>query len=126
VRGFRFSSNLGKLMENLVAIELLRRKSRNTDSDLEIYYWKDHQQREVDFVLKSGLKIDQLIQVTYASGEEEIEKREKKALIKASEELNCDDMLVITWDYEAEEEFKGKSKRIKFTPLWKWLLEGII
>jgi predicted AAA+ superfamily ATPase len=128
VRGFRFSSNLGKLMENLVAIELLRRKSRNTGSDLEIYYWKDHQQREVDFVLKSGLKIDQLIQVTYASGEEEIEKREKKALIKASEELNCDDMLVITWDYEAEEEFKGKSKskRIKFTPLWKWLLEGII
>ena len=29
-------------------------------------------------------------------------------------------MLVITWDYEAEEEFEGK--RIEFTPLWKWLL----
>jgi predicted AAA+ superfamily ATPase len=46
--------------------------------------------------------------------------REKKALIKANDELKCGDMLMITWDYEAEEEFKGK--RIKFTPLWKWLL----
>jgi hypothetical protein len=76
---------------------------------------KDKQQREVDFVLKRGLKIEQLIQVTYASGEEGIEGREKKALIKASEELKCDNMLVITWDYEAEEEFGGK--RIKFTPV---------
>jgi len=71
----------------------------------------------VDFVLKRGLKIEQLIQVTYASSEEEIEVREKKALIKASEELNCEDMRVITWDYEAEEELKGK--KIMFTPLWK-------
>ncbi|MBC8522251.1 MAG: hypothetical protein H8D26_09770 [Methanomicrobia archaeon] len=43
-----------------------------------------------------------------------------KSLIKASKELKSEDLLVITWDYEAEEEFKGK--RIKFTPLWKWLL----
>jgi len=43
-----------------------------------------------------------------------------KALIKASKELKSEDLLVITWDYEAEEEFKGK--RIKFIPLWKWLL----
>jgi len=116
--GFKFSEEAGRLMENLAAVELLRRKIVNPSS--EIYYWKDKQQREVDFVLKSGFKIEQLIQVTYASGGEEIEGRGKKALIKASEELNCDDMLVITWDYEAEEEFKGK--RIKFIPLWKWLL----
>ncbi|MHC1611263.1 MAG: hypothetical protein ACXQTW_06680 [Candidatus Methanospirareceae archaeon] len=44
-------------------------------------------------------------------------------MIKASEELNCDDMRVITWDYESDEvEFKGR--RIKFIPLWKWLLES--
>ena len=39
--GFMFTENKGRLMENLVYIELLRRKK-------EIYYWKDHQQREVD------------------------------------------------------------------------------
>ena len=111
---FKFSEDIGRIVENVVFLNLLFRNK-------EIYYWRDKQQREVDFVLKSGLEIEQLIQVTYASGEEEIEVREKKALIKASEELNCDDMLVITWDYESEEEFKGR--RIKFIPLWKWLLE---
>jgi predicted AAA+ superfamily ATPase len=120
--GFKFSEDAGRLMENLVAVELMRRKTLNPKID--VYYWKDPQQREVDFVLKYDLKIEQLIQVTYASGEEEIEIREKKALIKATEELKCNDMLVITWDYEAEEEFNGK--RIKFTPLWKWLLVSII
>ena len=114
IMSFKFSEDIGRIVENVVFLNLLFRNK-------EIYYWRDKQQREVDFVLKSGLEIEQLIQVTYASGEEEIEVREKKALIKASEELNCDDMLVITWDYESEEEFKGR--RIKFIPLWKWLLE---
>ena len=41
---------------------------------LEIFYWKDYQQREVDFVTKEGLRIKELIQVTYASGFDEIEK----------------------------------------------------
>lgn len=31
-----------------------------------IFYFKDYQQREVDFVIKEGLSIKQLIQVTYA------------------------------------------------------------
>ena len=111
---FKFSEDLGRIVENVVFLNLLFRNK-------EIYYWRDKQQREVDFVLKSGLGIEQLIQVTYASSEEEIAVREKRALIKASEELNCEDMRVITWDYESEEEFKGRS--ITFTPLWKWLLE---
>lgn len=118
VRGFRFSENIGKLMENVVVIELLRRKSTNIAS--EIYYWKDRQQREVDFVLKEGLEIRQLIQVTYSSGRDDIERREIEGLIKASKELKCTDLLVITWDYEEEEEIKGK--KISFVPLWKWLL----
>ena len=52
--------------------------------------------------------------------QEMIEQRELRALVKASELLKCKDLLVITWDYEAEEEFKGR--KIKFIPLWKWLL----
>ncbi|MCM8803548.1 MAG: ATP-binding protein [Candidatus Omnitrophica bacterium] len=117
---FRISENFGKLMENLVAIEFLRRKSY-WFNDWEIYYWKDYQQREVDFVIKEGLKVKQLIQVTYASSRDEIEKREIKALIKASELLKCKDLLVITWDYE--DELKIKNKAIKCLPLWKWLIK---
>lgn len=118
--GFRFSENIGRLMENTIAIELQRRKFR--DIPFGTYYWKDYQQREVDFVVKQGTKVEQLIQVTYATDKEEIEDREIDALIKASSELNCKNLLVISWDYEAEEKIKGKM--IKFTPLWKWLLES--
>jgi len=72
-------------------------------------------------VIKEGLKVKQLIQVTYVSSRNEIKKREIKALLKASEELKCKDLLMITWDYEGEEEIKGN--RIRFKPLWKWLLK---
>jgi len=117
--GFKISENLGSLMENLVAIELLRRKSY-WFKEWEVYYWKNSQQNEVDFVVKEGLKVKQLIQVTYAFGKDEIEKREVKALLKAGEELKCKNLLVITWDYEDEVKLNGR--KIKCTPLWKWLL----
>ena len=117
--GFKFSENKGFVFENIVALELLRRKSYYNPLS-EIFYWKDYQGREVDFVVKEGLRVKQLIQVTYASAKDEIEQRELKALVKASELLKCKDLLIITWDYQAEEKFKGK--KTKFIPLWKWLL----
>ncbi len=119
---FKFMENFGGLMENLVAIELCRRKSYY-HNDWEIYYWKDHQQREVDFVIKDGLKVSELIQVTYASGRDEIAEREIKALMIGSEELKCNDLNMITWDYEDEGNFDGK--KIKFIPLWKWLMRNL-
>ncbi len=114
-----FSENLGRLMENLVAIQLLRKNSLN--ENFWLAYWKDTQGREVDFIIKQGTKVKQLIQVTYASGKDEIDKREIRALLKASELLKCRNLLVITWDYEAIEQIKGK--QVKFMPLWKWLLK---
>lgn len=114
-----FSENIGRLMENMVAIELLRRKSYFAPS-MELYYYKSGEGKEVDFVIKQGLEIKQLIQVCYDINDLNTRERELKSLIKASRELKSEDLLVITWDYEAEEEFKGK--RIMFTPLWKWLL----
>ncbi|MEM5832520.1 MAG: ATP-binding protein [Candidatus Aenigmatarchaeota archaeon] len=114
----KFSENIGRLMENCVFLQLKRKISENPLA--EIYYWKDYQQNEVDFVLREGLKIEQLIQVTYASSKDEIEKREIKALIKASELLKCKNLLIITWDYE--DELKIENKIIKCIPLWKWLL----
>jgi len=118
--GFLTTENIGRLMENLIAIELVRRKNYWFD-DCELYYFKDYQQNEVDFVIKEGLNIKQLIQVTYASAKDEIEKREIKSLLKASDLLKCKDLLCITWDYE--DEAKVENKKIKFLPLWKWLLE---
>ena len=105
----------GRQMENAVFLELLRRKG-----DYDIFYWKDYQQREVDFVISANGKPTSLVQVTYVSHKDELEERECSSLLLASKELHCNNLLVITWDYEAEEKINGK--KIKFIPLWKWLL----
>ena len=114
----KFSQNLGRLMENVVFLELRRRQNKRPT--MEIYYWKDYYGKEVDFVVREGLRVKELIQVTYASGIDEMNRREIKGLLKASKELKCKDLSVITWDHEGEE--KAKGKEIKFIPLWKWLL----
>jgi len=44
----RGSADTGRLYENIVAVELFRRKS--WEPDLEFYYWQDYSGREVDFV----------------------------------------------------------------------------
>ena len=103
----------GKRMENAVFLELLRKTNENPR--LRFYYWRDLRGREVDFVVMEGARIKQLLQVTYASARDEVEGRELKALFKAGRELNCSNLLVLTWDYEGEED------GIKFVPLWKWL-----
>jgi predicted AAA+ superfamily ATPase len=114
------SEDIGRRMENLVFLELLRKTNENPM--LEIYYFKSAQQREVDFALKEGVEVKQLIQVTYASSRDEVEGREIKALLKASELLKCRNLLVITWNYEDELEINGR--KIRFSPLWRWLLES--
>jgi len=109
------SKNLGRIMENVVAVDILRREPREN-----VFFYLTPRHEEVDFVIREGMKIKQLIQVTYASGRDEIEKREIKSLIKASNELKCKDLEIITWDYE--DELKIEDKTIRCIPLWKWLL----
>jgi len=116
---FKQNENLGKLFENIAYTELIRRKSY-LQGNWEIYYWKNAQQEEVDFILKQGTKVSRLIQVCYNVEDEKTKEREIKALLKASKELRCSNMLVITNEFEASEDYKGKT--IHFIPLWKWLL----
>ncbi|MBI2507680.1 ATP-binding protein [Candidatus Woesearchaeota archaeon] len=115
----KHSQDYGRLYENLVALEFLRKKSFNPN--LEFYYWKNIQHEEVDFVVKEKLKVGQLIQVCYDISDIDTKKRELRALLKASKELKCSNLLVITEDKEGEE--KIKNKKIKYIPLWKWLLK---
>jgi hypothetical protein len=116
--GFKFSENRSRLVENIVAIELKRRSGGSR----ELFYWKDYQQNEVDFVLKNGIEIELLIQATYANLKEDIKARETKALVKAAKTLKCKNLLVITWDYEGTIFIKGY--KINCMPLWRWLLES--
>jgi len=115
--GFRFSENMGRLMENMVAIKLKKRQSLNPN--LEVYYWKENN-REVDFLIKDGLQVKELIQVCWDINDLEVKKREVKALENALKSLHLSEGLVITGDYEDKEEINGVL--IKFIPAWKWLL----
>ncbi|GAH48065.1 unnamed protein product, partial [marine sediment metagenome] len=117
--GFRFSQNMGRLAENLVFLELKRKEM--LASNLEIYYWKDVNHREVDFLIKENLKVKQLIQVCWEVNRPETKNREIRALLKAMKEFNLEEGLIITDDYEAEENIK--SKKINYIPLWKWYLK---
>ena len=113
----KFLNNFGRLYENIVAVELKRRKK-------ECYYWKNMEKEEIDFVIKNDAKINQLIQVCYDITDPDTKKREIKALLKASKALKCNNLLVINQDYSGEEnlEWFGIKRKIKFIPLWKWLL----
>jgi predicted AAA+ superfamily ATPase len=112
------TENFGRLLENIVYLDLMRKRS--IDRTLEIYYWKDYQNREIDFILRRGKEIISLIQVTNASGSDEVENRERRSLLKGAELLKCKDLMIITWDYEDEQIIDKKT--IKFIPIWKWLL----
>ena len=112
------SKNKGDLLENLVFLQLIRKRAQNPN--IELYYWRDYQNREIDFVIRIGKSVDTLIQVTYASDRNELDSREIKSLLKGAGLLKCKNLLVITWDHEGEEVIDGK--KIQYTPAWKWLL----
>lgn len=116
--GLRFSQNIGKVAENLVFLELLRRKI--TNPKIELYYWKNERHQEVDFIIKDGISIKKLIQVCWDINKLNTKKRETGSLIKGLEELKLSEGLIITEEYEGEENIKDK--KIKYLPLCKWLL----
>ena len=93
---------------------------------MELFYWKDVQHREVDFVVKDGLKANRLIQVCWNIQDEKTKNRELRSLAKAMKELNIAAATVITEGAEGEETLHDHT--VKLIPLWKWLLveEGLI
>ena len=122
--GFRFSENIGRLAENIVFLALKRKQIVNPR--VELFYWKDVQHKEVDFVVKDGLDVTSLIQVCWSMRDEKTKNREFRSLQKAMKELKCENALIITEDAEGVEKLNGFE--VKTVPLWKWLLteEGII
>ncbi len=108
---FRFSQDIGRLSENLVFIDLRRRGKK-------VYYWKG--KGEVDFVVKDGMKVEQLIQVCWDINDAKTKERELEGLVEAMGSVEVEEGIVITDDYFGEEEIEGK--KIRFVPLWCWLL----
>jgi predicted AAA+ superfamily ATPase len=106
-------------MENIVATELKIRQMASPE--LEVYYWKDYQQREVDFVLKDKTLVQQVIQVSYDIEDMNTKERERRSILKAMNEFKLKEGLIITESFEQDEEIDGNT--IVYKPLWKWLTE---
>ena len=110
--------DMGRRIENIVAVELMRRKYYYNPTQEIAYYMAGN--KEVDFVVYEGQRVKELIQVCYDVSDINTKNREIDALIRASKELKCNELKIITWDYEGKEEVEGK--KIEYVPLWKWLL----
>lgn len=115
-KSFELSPNYGRLLENTVFIELLRREFK---PELDLFYYKTRNDREIDFVCRKGHVISQLFQVCYDISNSKTLKRETDALFEAAAELKCSNMLLITWD--TEKTIQKDELKIELVPAWKWL-----
>ena len=107
---FNLSENLGRLLENQVFVELLR---RGYIPGQTLFYYRTRNDKEIDFVTRKGTKVEQLIQVCYDMTSEKTRKRELDALVEAAEELHCDNLLVITNSEQQDLIWEGKQISIK-------------
>lgn len=103
------------LLENLVAITLLRKYGRNE----AVFFY--NRNVEVDFYI---LQTTQAIQVCYTlTNHPDTQKREVDALIKLSKVLTCSELLIITRDTETT--IISENQNIVVVPVWKWLLRMV-
>ncbi len=80
-----------------------------------------HQGFEADFVIREGLAIKEIIQVSYELNSEKTKDREVRGLAACARESGLDHGLIITKDLEKVKIVDGI--KINFMPLWKWLLK---
>ena len=106
--GFRISEDRGRLLENIVFLELKRRGH-------DIYFHREN--KECDFVIKQNNVIIQAIQVTTEFDSPETEKREFDGLQEAMSSYGLATGLILTENTEIQRD------NISVIPVWKWLLE---
>ncbi len=114
------SGNAGYLFENAVARTLI---SKNE----EVFYWKDITNNyEVDFVIRNSKgNIQKLIQAFLDISNPTTFNREIRALLFASRELHCKELIILTQTEEKiiSPEWYEMKEKIKVIPLWKYLLK---
>ncbi len=92
-KAFSLSDNLGRLLENQVFIELVR---RGYDVEKTMFYYRSRNDKEVDFVLRKGTQIERLVQVCYDMSSSKTEKREVDSILECAGELKCSNLVIVT------------------------------
>lgn len=114
-KAFSVTENLGRLLENQVFIELVR---RGYDTEKTMFYYRSRNDKEVDFVLRQGAHIERLVQVCYDMNSPKTEKREVDAIAECAGELKCDNLTIVTYDDERTIEKDGY--KINVVPIAKF------
>lgn len=114
-KAFMVSENLGRLLENQVFIELLR---RGYSTETTLFYYRSRNDKETDFVTRKGSHVDSLIQVCYDLSNERAMKREIDSIVECAGELNCQNLVIVTMNEERTIECNGH--QIKVVPIQKF------
>ena len=114
-KAFFVTENLGRLLENQIFIELVR---RGYDTEKTMFYYRSRNDKEVDFVLRQGAHIERLVQVCYDLSSPKTEKREVDAIVECAGELKCDSLTIVTYDDDRTIEKDGY--RIDVIPISKF------
>ncbi len=109
------SPDRGRLLENIVFLQLMRHRLRQ---QYEIYYYKDAV--EVDFVVYRQRKVIELIQVALSLDDQKTRKRETRGLLEAHKALNAQKLTIITLNHK--EEIPAGNTIIHAVPIMEWLL----
>lgn len=88
-----FSADVGRLLENAVFLQLVRQGWGVNDA---LFSYKTRNQKEVDFALKEGVRVRELVQVCADLTSAKTLVREVSGLTEAGEELNCDQKTIVT------------------------------
>lgn len=111
--------NLGWRLETIVYVELLR---RNRPINRDIYYFKNANGHEADFVVCKDNRVEEIYQVSYDISKEKTRKRELRGLMVASAETGCNKLYLIT-DFERNT-LTIEGKQIEIIPAYDWLIEN--
>ena len=114
-KAFSTSDNLGRLLENQVFVNLLR---KGYDPEKTMFYYRTRNDKEIDFVLRENNRVKQLIQVSYEMTSEKIIRRECSALVEAAQELRCNDLYVLTYNEKRTLDWEGCT--IHVLPVMEW------
>ena len=110
---FQHSDDQGRLLENLVFLELKRQAKT-------VYY--HHNKWECDFVIKEKNSITQAIQVCWSMYDSKTKQREIKGLLDAMTAYQLKEGLILTED--ESDSLTIEDKKIHVMPVWLWLLKS--